>query len=139
MMATVLVDTGILYAMADLDDAWHEPVKAFLKNITDVLVVPITVLPEICYLLNTHLGQESERKLIASITQGELRVEGLTSDDFRRSLQLLETYSDVNIGFVDASMVAIAERFKINRILTTDRKHFSIIRPRHCRSFDLLP
>ena len=138
-MATVLVDTGILYAMADLDDAWHETVKAFLKNMTDVLVIPITVLPEICYLLNTHLGQESERKLIASITQGELRVEGLTNDDFRRSLQLLETYSDVNIGFVDASMVAIAERLKIHRILTTDRKHFSIIRPRHCRSFDLLP
>jgi hypothetical protein len=138
-MATVLVDTGILYAMADLDDAWHETVKAFLQNNTETLVVPITVLPEICYLLNTHLGQESERKLIASITQSELRVEGLTSDDFRRSLQLLETYSDVNIGFVDASMVAIAERLKINRILTTDRKHFSIIRPRHCRSFDLLP
>lgn len=138
-MATILVDTGILYAMADLDDAWHEPVKAFLKNITDVLVVPITVLPEICYLLNTHLGKESEGKLIASITQGELRVEGLTSDDFRRSLQLLETYSDVNIGFVDASTVAISERLKINRILTTDRKHFSIIRPRHCHVFDLLP
>jgi len=138
-MATVLVDTGILFAMADLDDAWHEPVKAFLQNITDVLVVPITVLSEICYLLNTHLGKESERKLIASITQGELRVEGLTNDDFRRSLQLLETYSDVNIGFVDASMVAIAERLKIHRILTTDRKHFSIIRPHHCRSFDLLP
>jgi len=139
LMATVLVDTGILFAMADLDDAWHEPVKAFLQNITDVLVVPITVLSEICYLLNTHLGKESERKLIASITQNELRVEGLTTEDFRRSLQLLETYSDVNIGFVDASMVAIAERLKIHRILTTDRKHFSIIRPRHCRSFDLLP
>ena len=138
-MSTVLVDTGILYAMADLYDAWHEPVKAFLKNNTDVLVVPTTVLPEICYLLNTHLGKESERKLIASITQGELRVEGLTNDDFRRSLQLLETYSDVNIGFVDTSIVAIAERLKIHRILTTDRKHFSIIRPRHCRSFELLP
>jgi predicted nucleic acid-binding protein len=138
-MASILVDTGIFYALADMDDAWHEPVKAFLKNITDVLVVPITVLPEICYLLNTHLGKESERKLIASITQGELRVEDLTNDDFRRSLQLLETYSDVNIGFVDASMVAIAERLKINRILTTDRKHFSIIRPRHCHVFDLLP
>jgi len=75
-MSTVLVDTGILYATADLDDAWHEPVKAFLKNNTDVLVVPTTVLPEICYLLNTHLGKESERKLIASITQGELRIEG---------------------------------------------------------------
>jgi predicted nucleic acid-binding protein len=138
-MAAILVDTGILYAMADMDDAWHEPVKIFLQDITDVLVVPITVLPEICYLLNTHLGQGSERKFITSIIQGELRIEGLTNEDFRRSSQLLETYSDMNIGFVDASLVAIAERLKIPRILTTDRKHFSIIRPRHCHTFDLLP
>lgn len=138
-MAAMIVDTGILYAAADIDDAWHEPVKVFLQNMTDTLVVPVTVLPEICYLLNNHLSQESERKLIASIIQGELRIEGLTSEDFRRSFQLLETYSDLNIGFVDASLVAIAERSKIHRILTTDRKHFSIIRPRHCQTFELLP
>jgi predicted nucleic acid-binding protein len=138
-MAAILVDTGILYAMADIDDAWHESVKTFLQNMTDALLVPLTVLPEICYLLNTHLGQESERKLIASIIQGELKIEGMTHDDFRRSFQLLETYSDMNIGFVDASVVAIAERLKIHRILSTDRKHFSIIRPRHCQTFDLLP
>lgn len=140
-MATtaILVDTGILYAMADIDDAWHERVKIFLQDLSDTLVVPITVLPEICYLLNAHLGQESEKKLIASIVQGEFKVEGLVNEDLRRSLQLIEIYSDVNIGFVDASTVAIAERLKIHRILTTDRKHFSIVRPRHCHGFDLLP
>ncbi len=138
-MAAVLVDTGILYAMADMDDAWHERAKAFLKDITDALVIPVTVLPEICYLLNTHLGKDSERNLITSITQGELRIEGLIAEDYRRSLQLLERYSNVNIGFVDASVVALSERLKINRILTTDRKHFSIIRPRHCHAFELLP
>jgi len=138
-MAAILVDTGILYAMADIDDAWHERAKIFLQNIIDILVVPITVLPEICYLLNTHLSQDSEKKLIASVTQGEFRIEGLTNEDFRRSYQLLESYSDMNIGFVDASVVAVAERLKIHRILTTDRKHFSIIRPRHCQTFDLLP
>jgi len=138
-VTAILVDTGILYAMADMDDAWHGAVKAFLQKSTETLIAPITVLPEICYLLNIHLGQASEKKLIASIVQGELRVESLTIEDFRRSIQLLETYSDVNIGFVDASMVAIAERLKITHILTTDRKHFSIVRPRHCRSFDLLP
>jgi len=89
--------------------------------------------------LNNHLGQASEKKLIASIIQEELKVEGLTIEDFRRSIQLIETYSDINIDFVDASLVAIAERLKIQRILTTDRKHFSLIRPRHLRSFDLLP
>jgi predicted nucleic acid-binding protein len=138
-MAAILVDTGILYAMADIDDAWHEPVKSFLQNIMDTLFVPITVLPEICYLLNTHLSQDSERKLIASIIQGELKIEGLRNEDFHRSYQLLESYSDMNIGFVDASVVAIAERLKIHRILTTDRKHFSVIRPRHCQTFNLLP
>jgi predicted nucleic acid-binding protein len=138
-MVGVLVDTGVLYAMADMDDAWHESVKEFLRTSTDILVVPVTVLPEICYLLNAHLGQESERKLIASIIQGELRIESLKDEDFRRSLQLLENYQDVNIGFVDASLVAMAERMKIRRLLTTDRKHFSIIRPRHCSTFDLLP
>jgi uncharacterized protein len=138
-MAAILVDTGILYAMADMDDAWHESLKTFFRNAKDVLLVPVTVLPEVCYLLNTHLGQESERVLISAIIQGELRVEGLKEDDFRRSLRILETYSDINIGFVDASLVAMAERLKIQRILTTDRRHFSIIRPRHCHAFELLP
>ena len=138
-MAAILVDTGMLYAMADIDDAWHESVKTFVQNMTDALLVPVTVLPEICYLLNTHLSRGAEQKLIASVIQGELKIEGLTNEDYRRSYQLLETYSDMNIGFVDASVVAIAERLKIHRILTTDRKHFSIIRPRHCHTFDLLP
>jgi uncharacterized protein len=139
LMAVILVDTGILYAMADIDDAWHDSTKTFLQSTQDILLMPITVLPEICYLLNTHLGQQSERKLITSIIHGELRIEGLTNEDFRRSFQLLETYADINIGFVDASMVAIAERLKLHRILTTDRKHFSAIRPRHCHAFELLP
>ena len=58
-MAAILVDTGVLFAMADTDDAWHEPVKTFLQNTSDALLVPITVLPEICYFLNSHLSQES--------------------------------------------------------------------------------
>jgi hypothetical protein len=41
-------------------------------------------------------------------------------------------YSDAALGFVDASIVAVAERLKIKELLTTDRRHFSLIRPRHC-------
>ncbi|MGQ9778121.1 MAG: type II toxin-antitoxin system VapC family toxin [Thermodesulfobacteriota bacterium] len=88
-MTMVLVDTGVLYAMADSDDAWHKPVKIFLEQMQDVLVVPITVLPEACYLLSSYLGPESERKLISSIVQGEIRIESLAKSDFRRILELL--------------------------------------------------
>ncbi len=138
-MPMVIVDTGILYAMADRDDSWHERVKDYLQTQTDILIVPVTVLPEICYLLNTYIGQDSERSLVNSLLQGEMKVENLTTDDLRRTLTLLEHYADANIGLVDATLVAIAERMKIQRILTTDRRHFSLIRPRHRSHFELLP
>ena len=138
-MPPVLVDTGILYAIADCDDAWHESVKAYLESQTDSLLVPVTVLPEACYLLNSYIGQEAERQLVMSLQRGEMQVEGVTDKDFQRTSNLLEQYADANIGFVDATVVAMAERRKIRRILTTDRRHFSLIRPRHCPYFDLLP
>ncbi|OGW28926.1 MAG: hypothetical protein A2X59_11640 [Nitrospirae bacterium GWC2_42_7] len=46
---------------------------------------------------------------------------------------------DANLGFVDASIMAIAERLKVKKIFTTDRRHFSILKPKHCKSFTLVP
>jgi len=51
----------------------------------------------------------------------------------------LKQYADANIGLVDASLVAVAERLGINTIITTDRRHFSLIKPAHCSAFTLLP
>lgn len=66
-------------------------------------------------------------------------MEQLISADLRRTLELLRQYEKARIGFVDATVIAVAERLKIPRILTTDRRDFSLIRPRHCKVFDLLP
>ncbi len=137
--AAILVDTGALYALADESDTWHQPVRHFLEDHTVSLIAPVTVLPETCYLLNAYLGPEAERRLVAACTRGELAVEAVTLADLRRSLELLEQYADANIGFVDASVVAVAERLQIRRLLTTDRRDFALIRPRHCRAFELLP
>jgi predicted nucleic acid-binding protein len=68
-----------------------------------------------------------------------LAVEELTLQDLRRALELLRSYEEARIGFVDATVVAVAERLKISRILTTDRRDFSIVRPRHCKTFELPP
>jgi hypothetical protein len=138
-MPPILVDTGPLYAMADRDDDWHLRVVRFLERSRDELLIPVTVLPEAAYLLAAHLGAEAERKLVHSIVSGELAVEELTLADLKRVLELLRKYEDARIGFVDATVVAVAERLKISRILTTDRRDFSLVRPRHCKEFELLP
>jgi predicted nucleic acid-binding protein len=138
-MPPILVDTGPLYAMADRDDDWHLRIVRFLERSRDELVIPVTVLPEAAYLLAAHLGPEAERKLVQSVVSGEMAVEELTLQDLGRALELLRRYEDARIGFVDATVVAIAERLKIPRILTTDRRDFSLVRPRHCKEFELLP
>ncbi len=138
-MPPILVDTGPLYAMADRDDDWHLRVVRFLERSRDELVIPVTVLPEAAYLLAAHLGPEAERKLVQSVVNGEMAMEELTIQDLRRTSELLRRYEDARIGLVDATVVAIAERLKIHRILTTDRRDFSLMRPRHCKEFELLP
>jgi uncharacterized protein len=138
-MGVVLVDTGPLYAMADRDDDWHLRVVRFLESSRDEFLIPVTVLPEAAYLLSGHLGAGAEQKLVQTVINGEMAMEDLTVQDLRRALELLRRYEDARLGFVDASVVAIAERLKIERILTTDRRDFSLVRPRHCKQFELLP
>jgi predicted nucleic acid-binding protein len=123
----------------DRDDDWHSRVVRFLKRSPHELIVPSPVLPEAAYLLAAHLGPEAEQELIRSVVNGEMTLEEITLQDLRRTLELLDRHAAARIGFVDAAVVATAERLKISRILTTDRRDFSLIRPRHCKAFELLP
>jgi predicted nucleic acid-binding protein len=134
-----LVDTGAIYALADERDRWHKPMVSQLETNTDRLIVPITIIPEACYLLNHFLGYTAEEVFVASLHKREMILEAISHDDLKRVLEVLKKYQSANIGFVDASIVAVSERLGIEKILTTDRKHFGLIRPNHVRSFTLLP
>ena len=50
---------GVLYALADEDDRWHAKAVAWLDAESELLAVPVTVLPEVCYLLATRLSFEA--------------------------------------------------------------------------------
>jgi predicted nucleic acid-binding protein len=135
----VLLDTGIIYALANRKDSWHERAAAFVESFIGKLVVPSTVIPEAAYLLNNYLGHHAESVFLQSLLDGEMTVEQVTMADFARASELLKEYADANIGLVDASVIALAERLKISRILTTDRRHYAMVRPKHCQAFELLP
>jgi predicted nucleic acid-binding protein len=136
---TVLVDTGGLYALADADSEAHEAVRAYLEQSDEVLLVPVTVLPEADYLIASRLGVQVELGMLRSIVGGEFRLEPVTMGDLARSVEIIEQYADSDVGFVDASLVAVAERLGVRRILTLDHRHFRMLRPRHCDTFELVP
>jgi hypothetical protein len=133
----VLLDTGILYALADEDDAWHARARDWLERQTELLLVPATVLPEITHLLHARLGAAAERRFVGSVAAGELEVDLLKARDIARAHELMTRYPD--LGFVDLTLVATAERLKIRTLATTDRRHFGRVAPRHVRAFDLVP
>ena len=59
--------------------------------------------------------------------------------DLPRIAELVEKYVSLPLGIVDAAVIAIAERLEAAEVATVDRKHFSIVRPRHFPMFRLLP
>jgi predicted nucleic acid-binding protein len=133
----ILVDTGILYALADEDDSWHQRARDWLEGVSELLLVPVAVLPEVTDLLHTRLGAKAERRFLGSVAAGELDVDMLKPRDISRAHELMARYPD--LGFVDLSIVATAERLKIRTIATTDRRHFAQVAPKHTPAFECVP
>ena len=105
------------------------------------IIVPGLVLAEVDYFLRGD--RRVMRKLIAGIFDPATRYEyelPLTSD-IARALELDARFAELDLGLVDGSVAAIAERRHVYRVLTTDRRDFSAIRvgPRLTRALELLP
>jgi predicted nucleic acid-binding protein len=133
----LLLDTGVLYALADADDAWHDRAVRLIRRTREPFMTPAPIVPEAAYLMRARLGVEAERRFVESIAAKELAVEHLGPADWARAAAWMAERPD--IGFVDASVVAIAERLRLARIATTDRRHFASITPRHRDRFELVP
>ena len=56
-----------------------------------------------------------------------------------RAAELVEQYSDLSLGAVDAAVIGVAERLGVNTIATLDRRHFTVVRPNHVDALTLLP
>jgi predicted nucleic acid-binding protein len=133
----LLVDAGVLYAMVDRHDAWHAPVVGYLKELGASLLAPVTIVPEVAYLVRTRLGGPAELKLIEGFVNGGVAIEPLKAVDLSRAFELMAKYPQ--LGFADSTVVAMAERLVLTTIATTDRRHFRIVRPAHVEQFTLVP
>ena len=112
--------------------------KEVITDNRNLLIIPSPVIPEVCYMLNRRLGVNIELLFLREIIKNIFQMETLKYIDVLRAVEILEKYKDLNIGYVDASIVAVSERLKINKILTLDKKHFAAVVPKGFDSFDIL-
>lgn len=138
MIGKSLFDTGFLFAVFDKDDAHHKECSA-VYNVAERVLLPEVVIPELAYMMASHLGYEKLVKFLRSVAAGDFVLVPTELEDLKRAAEILEKYADSRVDFVDCVIVAIAERLNIQRILTVDRRHFNLFRPRHCDCFEIIP
>lgn len=90
-------------------------------------------------MIESRLGPPAEAAFVTSIATGELTVIELTPADWARCAELIDAYTDLGLGLVDASVIAIAERLGVTTIATMNHRDFAVVRPTHCAAFELIP
>jgi predicted nucleic acid-binding protein len=135
----ILVDTGPLVAAANRRDTHHAACVAVLAEASYPRLVSGLVIAEVSYLLARDASTAVEAEFLRSFSTGFLAIADLTLDDMDRSAELVEQYGDLPLGATDACLVALAERLDITDLATLDRRHFSVVRPRHVATLTLLP
>jgi predicted nucleic acid-binding protein len=134
-----VADTGAIHALLDRSDRWHGPVVAWWRAEPRTVLLPAPTLPEVCYLLQRRIGPEAECTFVEPVATGEFSMEPLEAEDVLRAAELMRAYLDVPLGFVDATVVAQAERLGTDAVLATDRRHFGLVRPRRVEAFHRAP
>jgi predicted nucleic acid-binding protein len=134
---SILLDTGIVYAYYDRSDAWHARARGIIRAEAGGLVIPGLVLPEVDHLLGHRLGAKARRIFYQGLLDGDYDVADLSQEHSARVVELDRRFADLEIGFVDAAVVVLAELTGIRRIATSDRRHFE--RLAAAMSFELIP
>jgi predicted nucleic acid-binding protein len=122
----ILVDTGPLVALFDPVDGSHRRCVKILETIAEPIVTTIPVLTEVFHLLRP--ASQGSRRLMDFIVDGGLAIWSLDQADLTRAFELMVEYCDQPMDLADASIVVSAERQRIRKVFTVDRKDFASYR-----------
>jgi uncharacterized protein len=134
-----LLDAGFLFALVDKNDLHHLNCYESFSKIHGKIILPVPAITETAYLVKRECGIEPLAIFLEMLGDSTFDFEAPTSQDYKRSAEIIRKYDDANIDFVDACIVSMAERLNVSKILTVDRRHFQIFKPEHCESFEILP
>jgi len=136
----LVLDTSGLLSAIDSAQTHHPPCAAAVRADPGPLLLSPFVLGEMDYLLGQRVGIGAELSFLGEVAAGAYQLEPFDREDVADAMKLIDKYGNLEIGLADASIAVIAARWKTNRLLTLDHRHFRAVRPLGGgRSFKLLP
>ncbi|MGH3266352.1 MAG: PIN domain-containing protein [Trebonia sp.] len=135
----LICDTSGLIAYFDAGDAQHPAVSVAIDADPGPFVVSPYVLAELEYLIATRRGIDAQLVALQELCSGAWELPCLQAPELRLVRDLVGRYRDQDIGVADASLVVLADRYRTDRLLTLDHRHFRVLRNAAGQAFELLP
>ena len=136
MPDTILVDTGFLVALFRQGDDHHESAKNLLagklRRDRPRLITVMPVIVETCFFFHPQDGA----LFLDWVYRGGVTLRQIELANLPEIAAILGRYADQRIDFADACLIWLAGQEKTHRILTTDRRDFSIYRTPDGRAFE---
>jgi uncharacterized protein len=133
--AALICDTGALldYLVESAPD--HTRFRIAIDE-ARTRYVPGLVLAEVDYFLRDE--RQAMRVFMQDLARGAFTYAPPTVGQLSRAMELDRRFADLGLDLVDASVVALAESLDVRRLATRDVRHFTAVRFRDGRSFELV-
>lgn len=117
MKQQVIVDTGVLVAVINKNDHYHQWAIQQFADIQPPLLTCEAVISEACFLLRPY---QQANLLLQWLEKGVLSLPFCLQDEIQPLNALLKKYSDVPMSLADGCLVRLAENYPQSLILTVD-------------------
>lgn len=127
----IVADTSALLAAFDPDQDFHEPALDILES--ETLYISPLVMTEFDHLVGQRHGFDraanSSRQLIKDFVSGDHQLAQITPEDLLTADEVRSNYAGLQLDLADTIGVALAARYRTNRIFTLDQRDFRAIKP----------
>jgi len=137
MAVSGLIDAGPIIAILDRNDHWHAACKESVRQFQPPLVTSSAVLTEVFYLVRrARIDLELAWSFVRS---GLILLGQITDGDLPHLHALMSKYADHPMDFADATLVHLAQRESVSKILTIDHDDFETYRIDGRKRFEIVP
>ncbi|MDP3875491.1 MAG: PIN domain-containing protein [Methylobacter sp.] len=117
MKQQVIVDTGVLVAVINKNDSYHQWAVRQIADIQPPLLTCEAVISEACFLLRRY---PQATLLLQWLEKGFLSLPFCLQEEIQPLNSLLKKYSDVPMSLADGCLVRLAENYPQSFVLTLD-------------------
>ncbi|MBN2826103.1 MAG: PIN domain-containing protein [Campylobacterales bacterium] len=118
MKNIALIDSGVLVALFDKDDKYYQESLKFIQRYNGELVTTWSVITEVTHLLGFNL--KIQLAFLRWVERGAVQIYTIEHNELHEMISMIERYTNVPMDLADASLMFVAQKWKINQIISID-------------------